>query len=100
MLKISIQTNGYTADKLQDMIKNFESAANKLFEEGEIKHFYYGDSVDMLTLSLPNNEYGHFNIYAKRVSLCGLACSNETFVKLQKLTYKDECYHGELLQLA
>ncbi|MBR3019994.1 MAG: hypothetical protein IKH57_23450 [Clostridia bacterium] len=99
-MKIETKTNGYEAKTIQAMIKNFETAAARLFPECLIRHFYYGDYLDMADIILESGHYAHFNIAEKRVSLCGYSCSDEELKKFQRMTYKDECYKGRLLELA
>lgn len=99
-MKIESKTNGYTAEGLQSMIMTFENAAKKLFPECTVKHFYYGNRLDMADIVLGPGKYAHFNIASKRVSLTGYTCSNEELARFESMTYKDELYDGQLLELA
>jgi hypothetical protein len=93
-------SNGYTASGIQKMLNTFNNAAEKLFPACEIEHFYYGDKLSMTTLRLRPGRYAHFNISENRVSLTGYECSREELTTFQSMTYKDELYKGNLLQLA
>jgi hypothetical protein len=99
-MKTTIKTNGFTAEDEQDMIYKFERAAEKLFPDCTINHFYYGNHLDMADLLIAPRGYAHFNITKNRVSLCGYTCSSENLAKLGSLTYRDECYNGRLFELA
>ena len=101
MITIQTQTNGYKAEKLQNMIARFDKAVKKLWRDSvKVEHFYYGDTVDMVTLHTEAG-YAHFNITQKRVSLTGLSAQDEVeFNLFKELTYRDECYTGNLLGIA
>lgn len=99
-IKVETKTNGYTAETIQRMIEIFEKVSTRLFPGCLVRHFYYGDYLDMADIILESGHYAHFNIAEKRVSLCGYSCSDEELKKFQRMTYKDECYKGRLLELA
>ncbi|HMM32389.1 MAG TPA: hypothetical protein PKB13_11515 [Clostridia bacterium] len=99
-MNIETKTNGYTAQGIQPMITKFEQAAQKLFPDGTMNHFYYGDHLDMADILLEPGRYAHFNVSANRVSLCGYTCSDDDLKKFESLTYRDECYNGKLLEIA
>lgn len=99
-ITIETKTNGYTAETVQDMIRKFEKATERLFPGCTVRHFYYGDTLDMADVVLKPGRYAHFNVTAKRVSLCGYTCSSEELLKFESMTYKDELYNGKLLELA
>ena len=99
-IAIETKTNGYTAEPVQDMIQKFEKVAERLFPCCTVKHFYYGDALDMADIVLGPGKYAHFNISANRVSLNGYTCSREDLLKFESMTHKDELYEGKLLELA
>ncbi|MEL7608125.1 MAG: hypothetical protein AAGU74_01305 [Bacillota bacterium] len=94
------KTNGYEAERIQPMIAKFERAAQKLFPDCTIRHFYYGDCLDMVDVLLAPGRYAHFNVSANRVSLTGYTCSDEDLKKFESMTYRDELYSGKLLDIA
>ena len=98
---ISYKDNGFTADTLQDMIKVFNKAVQKLFSYDDIviEHFYYGNSLDMVDVYLSNKHYCCFNLTANRVSMTGCTYSNEEGILFEQLTYNDELYNGRLLEI-
>ena len=102
-IKIETKTNGYKAETLQKMIAKFEKAAAILFPGCRIRHFYYGDYLDMADIILgeeAGSDYGCFNITEKRVSFnshCGMA---ENIRKFESMTYRDECFDGKLMEIA
>lgn len=100
-MKINSETksNGYKAEGIQDMINKFEKAAEKLFPHCTVRHFYYGDYLDMADIVLVSGRYAHFDVTAGRVSLCGYDCFSEELEKFSNMTYNDECYNGELMEL-
>ena len=55
---------------------------------------------DMADVVLEPGRYAHFNVTAKRVSLCGYTCSTEDLEKFGSMTHKDELYNGKLLEIA
>lgn len=95
-MEIIVKSNGYEAKELQELINRFNVAVEKEFPEAKVKHFYYGDRVDMVDVILPNSEYGSFNIYKNRVSFNGHSCSHDTHRKFTELTLNDECFNGKL----
>lgn len=99
-MKVETKTNGYEAGTIQKMIGVFETAASRLFPDCTIKHFYYGDYLDMADIVLQPGKYAHFNISAKRVSLTGYTCSSEELSKFERLTYHDELYKSQLFEIA
>ena len=80
-IKSETKSNGYKAEGIQSMIGKFEKAAAQLFPGCTVRHFYYGDSLDMADVVLEPGRYAHFNVTAKRVSLCGYTCSSEELEK-------------------
>ena len=100
MMTIETKTNGYKAEGLQEMIRIFNKAAETLFGECTIEHFYYGDRLDMISITLPNRNYGHFNLTANRVSFNGHTCSCDEGVRFEMLTFNDELYKGNLFGIA
>lgn len=101
-IKISTKTNGYKAEKLQNMISRFNKAVKLLWkrEAVTVEHFYYGDDVDMVTIHTEKG-YANFNITQKRVALNGLSAVNDVeFNLFKELTYRDECYTGNIFALA
>ena len=99
-IRTETKTNGYTAETIQGMIKTFEKVAARLFPGCLVRHFYYGERLDMADIALGEGHYAHFNITANRVSLTGYTLSNEQLKKCESMTHKDECYDGRLLHLA
>ncbi len=101
MKSITVETksNGYKAEAIQTMIRKFEKAAAFLFPGCTVRHFYYGDTLDMADVVLGPGRYAHFNITAKRVSLCGYECSSTELEQFGGMTHNDECYKGDLLDL-
>lgn len=99
-INITVKDNGYKAEGLQEMIQSFNTAAAKLFPGCEVEHFYYGDNCSFSDIRLGNGHYGHFSISAKRVGLGGYTCTSGQLAAFKRMTYKDECYSGELLSLA
>lgn len=101
-MTIETKTNGYKAEDLQELIGIFNKAAENIFGECTIEHFYYGDTLDMISVTLPNHNYGHFNLSKKRVSFCGHTATQENFLKFTQLTFNDDIYemNGRLLEAA
>ena len=99
-MKKTIKTNGYRAYDLQDMIAIFERACDKTFINCKIVHFYYGNELDMITVTLENGHYGYFNLTKNRVSFNGHTCSVHEYIKFTSLTKNDECFAGRLLEIA
>lgn len=99
-MTIKTQDNGYKAEAIQEMIAIFNTAAQAVFGDCEVEHFYYGDGLSMAAIRLPNGNYGHYNITANRVSLTGYTASCENYTKMTTLTYRDECYRGYLREIA
>ena len=102
MMTITTKTNGYKAEGLQELIKIFNKAAENLFGECTVEHFYYGDLLDMISITLPNRHYGQFNLTAKRVSFNGHTCTDEEYNKFTQMTFNDDLYelNGRLLEAA
>lgn len=101
-ITITTKTNGYKAEKLQNMISRFDKAVKILWKRGTVtvEHFYYGDECDMVTIHTEKG-YAHFNITQKRVALNGFSASDDVEYNLFKeITYRDECYSGNLLSIA
>ena len=99
-IKIETKTNGYKAEGLQEMISKFEKVAGHLFQDCTVRHFYYGDHLDMVDIILESGSYGQFNLTAKRVSFNGHTCTTEEHGKFTMMTHNDELYDGKLLELA
>ena len=99
-INIKTQTNGYTAEGLQEMIARFDKVAADLFPGCTVEHFYYGDSLDMADIIIGGGHYCHFNITAKRVRLNGLTGTDEDVRKWESMTYNDDLYDGNLVELA
>ena len=101
-MKNTIKTNCETLlDEVAYMSNVLLTAAVKLFgDEIEVSQFYYGERLNMVDIYTKDG-YGHFNVTSRRVSLCGLtAKTNEFYHGLCLLTYRDECYEGDLFQIA
>ena len=99
-MKITTKSNGYAAEALQEMIAVFNRAAEKTFGDCTVRHFYFGDSVDMADIILPNKNYGQFNICKNRVSFNGHSATIENLIKFRALTFNDELFDGKLLEIA
>ena len=99
-IKVETKTNGYKAEGLQEMIARFEKVAAHLFPGCTVSHFYYGEYLDMADLIVRPGDCCHFNIKANRVSINGFAGTNEDYDKWIRMTYHDECYPGNLVELA
>lgn len=46
-LTVETKSNGYKAEGIQNMIGKFETAAAQLFPGCTVRHFYYGDTLDI-----------------------------------------------------
>lgn len=100
-ITIETKTNGYKAPTIQHMIARFEKVAAALFPGSTVRHFYYGDHLDMADVLLSTGDYGYFNITANRVSFNSHTCStDEIFRKFQSMTYNDELFDGKLIELS
>lgn len=99
-MTINTISNGYKAEGVQKLIDLFNKAAEKLFPECEVEHFYYGDKISMTDVRLYPGCYAHFSIGENRVSLTGWTCKRDDLMKFQSMTYKDDLYAGKLLQIA
>ena len=99
-MKTETKTNGYRAEGIQEMIATFEKAAESLFPDCEIRHFYYGDYLDMADIKLADGDYGCFNITARRVSFNSHSGKDESIRKFESMTYNDELFNGHLFELA
>ena len=91
-MTVNTKANGYEATGLQKMIAVFDRAAQKLFPDCDVEHFYYGDTIDMVDVRLAPGKYAHFNLTSKRGSLNGYTCSREALEKFKSMTYRDELY--------
>lgn len=100
MLNIETKTNGYEAKEIQDMKGTFEKAVEKVFGECTVRHFYYGDRLDMVNIIFDDGDYAQFNITMNRVSLGGYSMTDERLKKCGGLTYRDELYKGRLFEIA
>ena len=98
-ITINTQDNGYTAHAAACMIDAFNRAAEKLFPNCTVEHFYYGERLDMATIHVDGG-YAHFNITSKRVSLSGYTCKMDVLKIFELMTYHDELYAGKLLDIA
>lgn len=98
-IKIETKKNGYEAEGIQEMINIFEQVAESIFPDCTVRHFYYGDRLDMADLIIGDRQYAHFNITANRVSLNGYEVSTENYRKIGSMTFNDECYNGKLMEL-
>lgn len=99
-IHIETKTNGYQAGTLQPMIGRFEKVAAMLFPGCTVRHFYYGDDLDMADIVLDNGDYGYFNITENRVSFNSHCGHSETIRKMESMTYRDECFNGKLIELS
>lgn len=99
-IKILTKTNGYKAEGLQEMIGKFNKVAARLFPGCTVSHFYYGDHLDMVDISLRPGEYGCFNLTAKRVSFGSHCGTSDDVRKYESMTLNDELFDGKLLELA
>lgn len=99
-MKTETTTNGYDAERIQPMIKTFEQAAEKLFPDCTVRHFYYGEYLVMTDILLEPGEYANFNVSANRVSLTGYTCSDANLKIFESFTYRDECFNGKLFEIA
>ena len=96
MYNVKITDNGYNAVELWPMMRTFETAVRVYFPTAEVRHFYYGDTLDMVDVVLSNGNYAHFNLSKNRVSLNGYTASHNELEAFKNLTYNDECYDGKL----
>ena len=62
-IKIETKTNGYKAEALQEMIAKFEKAAEILFPGCTVRHFYYGDYLDMADILLDEKAGSDYSQY-------------------------------------
>ena len=99
-IQIETKTNGYRAAALQGMIGKFVKAAGILFPGCKMRHFYYGDDLDMVDIVLQNGDYGCFNITEKRVSFNSHCGDGENIRKFESMTYRDELFEGKLMEIA
>lgn len=99
-MKIETKKNGFEGSGIQAMIAVFNKAAENLFPECKVEHFYYGEGLSMTDLSIAPNHYAHFSISKDRVGLGGYTCSFEELEKFKSMTHNDELYKGKLLQIA
>ena len=102
-IKVETKTNGYKALGIQPMIEKFEKVASIFFPGCLVRHFYYGDHLDMADIVLNDSDdpdYAYFNITANRVSLNSHSCKPENMRKFESMTYQDELYNGKLIELA
>ena len=98
-MKLTVKTNGYKAEELQDLIEAFNEAGKDLFGDGgEIVHFYYGDFLDMITVTTPGGGYGHFNLSKNRISFNGHCCDIGEYDKFTRMTYNDELFRGGVVK--
>ena len=100
-MKVEVMSNGYEAAEVQGTIETFNKAAAVLFPDCVVRHFYYGDRLDMVSvIAAPHGHYGHFDISKDRVSFTGHECSGDEYMKFASLTLNDELYEGRLLEIA
>jgi hypothetical protein len=99
-MNITTKTNGYTISKeLKTMVERFEAAANILFPDWKMEHFYYGEKLVMTTIRGCGCEYADFNISANRISFNGHTLTRTHFKLCESITYNDECHAGRLMEL-
>ncbi len=83
------KTNGFNITiSFANLIKETERKAIEVFGNDllMIKHFYYGENLDMFDIVLKDKNYGHFNIYANgKVHFNGHTCTREQCDKFYKL---------------
>lgn len=93
------KTNGYTASALQPTISLFERAAEIMFPDCTLEHFYYGDKIDMVDLIISKGRYAHFSISINRVGLGGYTCSSEELAAFEAMTLNDRLYESHLIEI-
>ena len=99
-MKIEVQTNGFEAKALQRVKAVFDRAAEKLFPDCTVSHFYYGENFDMADVLLGDGMYAHFTISENTVHLTGYTCSREDELKFERMTWRDWLYkNGELYNI-
>lgn len=82
------KTNGYTlSDEFMANISEWESALEEAFgnELMIIKHFYYGDRLDMADAILKDGHYMQYNINEKHYRGTGHECTHEQKTKFDSL---------------
>lgn len=82
------KTNGYTlSDEFMANISEWESALEETFgsELMMIKHFYYGDALDMADVILKDGHYMQYNINAKHYRGTGHECTYEQKAKFDSI---------------
>ena len=82
------KTNGYTlSDEFMANISEWESALKDVFgnELMIIKHFYYGDRLDMADVILKDGHYMQYNIGTKNIRCSGHECSHEQKAKFDSI---------------
>ena len=87
MMIITTKANGYKAEGLQKTIEIFNAMAERIIGDCEVEHFYYGDKLDMITIILPNRNYGDFYLAEDQVSFSGHTCTFEEKAKFESLTF-------------
>lgn len=82
------KTNGYTlSDEFMANISEWESALKDVFgnELMIIKHFYYGDRLDMADVILKDGHYMNYSINAKHFHGTGHTCTHEQKAKFDSI---------------
>lgn len=82
------KTNGYTlSDEFMANISEWESALEEAFgnELMIIKHFYYGDKLDMADVILKDGHYMQYNINEKHFRWTGHECTHEQYAKFTSI---------------
>ena len=82
------KTNGYTlSDEFNANIAEWEAKLHEVFgnELMIIKHFYYGDKLDMADVILKDRHYMHYSINSKHIRCEGHECSHEQKIKFDSI---------------
>jgi hypothetical protein len=82
------KTNGYTlSDEFMANISEWESALEEAFgsELMIIKHFYYGDKLDMADVILKDGHYMQYNINENHFRWTGHECTHEQYAKFESI---------------
>ena len=82
------KTNGYIlSDEFMANISEWESALEEAFgnELMIIKHFYYGDTLDMADVILKDGHYMNYSINTKHYRGTGHECSHEQKAKFDSI---------------
>jgi hypothetical protein len=82
------KTNGYAlSDEFMANISEWESALEEAFgnELMIIKHFYYGDKLDMADVILKDGHYMQYNINENHFRCTGHECTHEQYAKFNSI---------------